>query len=44
MTDEQHREYVAKWVAEAGQPTPELIRQLRALLPPVPRNEGGKAA
>jgi hypothetical protein len=36
--------YVQRVVNRAGELKPEHIEKLRALLPPVPRNEGGKAA
>lgn len=36
--------YVQKVVANAGELTPEHIERLRALLPPVSRDEGGRAA
>ncbi len=36
--------YVQRIVRQAGELTPEHIEKLRALLPPVPRDEGGRAA
>lgn len=36
--------YVKRVVERAGELTPEHIEKLRALLPPVPKNAGGKAA
>lgn len=36
--------YVRKVVENAGELKPEHIEKLRALLPPVPKDAGGKAA
>lgn len=36
--------YVKRIVERAGELTPEHVEKLRALLPPVPRDEGGRAA